>query len=186
VGDDTRDILLESAWFNPASDQRSFAPPGPGDRIGPSLRARRGSPCNAWRERATALILEIAGGQPGPVIEQRLAGTCPSPHRSRFAWPSQSRARYRADRRRGRRHSRTPGHATFGVMAMSSLVAAAERAPRYRDRSRPDRGSGPGLRLRPLPSRRPGGRLKIQAPAKSELPEALLRGSCARVDSRRS
>jgi len=71
VGDGTRDILLESAWFNPATII------GKGRRLGlatdSSHRFERGvDPELQTRavERATALILEIAGGEAGPVIEQ--------------------------------------------------------------------------------------------------------------------
>jgi len=71
VGDGTRDILLESAWFNPASII------GKGRRLGlatdSSHRFERGVDPELQKnamERATALIMEIAGGQPGPVIEK--------------------------------------------------------------------------------------------------------------------
>jgi len=71
VGDATRDILLESAWFNPATII------GKGRRLGlatdSSHRFERGvDPELQVRaiERATALILDIAGGRPGPVIEK--------------------------------------------------------------------------------------------------------------------
>ena len=71
VMDDTRDILLESAWFNPATII------GKGRRLGlatdSSHRFERGVDPElqvAAMERATALILEIAGGSAGPVVEQ--------------------------------------------------------------------------------------------------------------------
>ncbi|MGK7296406.1 MAG: phenylalanine--tRNA ligase subunit beta [Candidatus Wenzhouxiangella sp. M2_3B_020] len=71
VGDETRDILLESAWFNPATII------GKGRRFGLSTdsahRFERGVDPELQVdaiERATALILEIAGGTPGPVVEE--------------------------------------------------------------------------------------------------------------------
>lgn len=69
---DTRDILLESAWFNPA------AIIGKGRRYGlvtdSAHRFERGVDPQLQAtaiERATALIVAIAGGRPGPVLEQR-------------------------------------------------------------------------------------------------------------------
>ena len=71
VGDETRDILLESAWFNPA------AIIGKGRRLGlatdSSHRYERGVDPELQIqaiERATALMLQIAGGTAGPVIEK--------------------------------------------------------------------------------------------------------------------
>lgn len=72
VADGTTRILLESAWFNPASII------GKGRRYGLSTdsshRFERGVDPTLQRaaiERATALILEIAGGRAGPVVEAR-------------------------------------------------------------------------------------------------------------------
>lgn len=71
VTDQTRDILLESAWFNPASIV------GRARRLGLATesahRFERGVDPSLQQlamERATRLILEIAGGQPGPIVEQ--------------------------------------------------------------------------------------------------------------------
>jgi len=73
VGPDTTRILLESAWFNPASII------GKGRRFGLATdsahRFERGVDPQLQRlaiERATALILEIAGGRAGPVSEARI------------------------------------------------------------------------------------------------------------------
>ena len=68
--DDTRDIFLESAFFNPttvAGRARSF-----GLHTDSSHRFERGVDPDLQRlavERATALLLEVAGGEPGPVTE---------------------------------------------------------------------------------------------------------------------
>ncbi|GAB4168013.1 MAG: phenylalanine--tRNA ligase subunit beta [Wenzhouxiangellaceae bacterium] len=70
VGDQTRRILLESAWFNPASIV------GRARRHGLSTdsshRFERGVDPKLQHlaiERATALLVQIAGGRPGPVVE---------------------------------------------------------------------------------------------------------------------
>ncbi len=69
VQSDTRDILLESAWFNPATIS------GRARRLGLATesahRFERGVDPDLQRlaaERATALIVEIAGGRPGPLV----------------------------------------------------------------------------------------------------------------------
>jgi len=79
VGETTRDILLESAWFNPAVII------GRGRRLGLATdsahRFERGVDPALQRiavERATALIVEIAGGAPGPVVEQVDTNALPS------------------------------------------------------------------------------------------------------------
>ncbi|PVZ20181.1 MULTISPECIES: phenylalanine--tRNA ligase subunit beta [unclassified Pseudomonas] len=66
----TRDLFLESAFFEPVSvagKARSY-----GLHTDASHRFERGVDFNLAREaieRATALLLEITGGEPGPVIE---------------------------------------------------------------------------------------------------------------------
>ncbi|MEO2281857.1 phenylalanine--tRNA ligase subunit beta [Pseudoalteromonas pernae] len=70
VTDSTTDILLESAFFNPvaiAGQARSY-----GLHTDASHRYERGVDFALQRdamERATALLLEIVGGQAGPVVE---------------------------------------------------------------------------------------------------------------------
>ena len=71
VGDATTDIFLESAWFSPlaiAGRARSY-----GLHTDSSHRFERGVDPELQLqalERATFLLLEIVGGQAGPVIEQ--------------------------------------------------------------------------------------------------------------------
>ncbi len=78
VGDNTRRILLESAWFNPASiigRSRRY-----GLATDSAHRFERGVDPELQRiaiERATALITEIVGGRPGPVVERIVAGHLP-------------------------------------------------------------------------------------------------------------
>jgi phenylalanyl-tRNA synthetase beta chain len=70
VGDDTRDILLESAFFAPAAISGKAR--GYGLHTDSSHRFERGvDPELQVRaiERATRLLLEIAGGEPGPVVD---------------------------------------------------------------------------------------------------------------------
>jgi phenylalanyl-tRNA synthetase beta chain len=85
VGDRTRSIFFESAFFAPA------AIAGRARRLGlqtdSSLRFERGVdpelPLRAM-ERATELLLRIAGGEPGPVIEVRSTGHFPQRPRIRL------------------------------------------------------------------------------------------------------
>ncbi len=71
VSNETRDIFLESAYFNPlaiAGRARSC-----GLHTDSSHRFERGVSFELQREameRATALLLDIVGGRPGPIIEQ--------------------------------------------------------------------------------------------------------------------
>ena len=70
VGDTTRDVLLESAWFEPrtiALEARRR-----GMHTDASHRFERTVARDLQRramERATRLLVDIAGGEPGPVIE---------------------------------------------------------------------------------------------------------------------
>lgn len=70
VSENTQDILLESAFFNPvaiAGQARSY-----GLHTDASHRYERGVDYNLQHEameRATALLLDIVGGQAGPVVE---------------------------------------------------------------------------------------------------------------------
>jgi phenylalanyl-tRNA synthetase beta chain len=81
VGDNTRNIFLESAFFTPASIS------GRSRRYGlhtdASVRFERGvDPAHQARaiERATALLLEIAGGRPGFVTEVSSEAHLPARH----------------------------------------------------------------------------------------------------------
>ena len=70
VTSDTQDVFLESAFFNPvtmAGTARSY-----GLHTDASHRYERGVDYELQRtamERATQLLLDIAGGQPGPIVE---------------------------------------------------------------------------------------------------------------------
>ena len=80
VGDETTDILFESAWFNPlaiAGKARNY-----GKHTDSSHRFERGVDSQLQVdaiERATALMLDICGGQAGPVVIEESAEHLPAP-----------------------------------------------------------------------------------------------------------
>ncbi|MCW9014274.1 MAG: phenylalanine--tRNA ligase subunit beta [Gammaproteobacteria bacterium] len=80
VGDETRNLFLECAFFNPlaiAGKAREF-----GLHTDSSHRFERGvDPELSFKamERATQLLIDICGGQPGPVKEQSAAAYLPLP-----------------------------------------------------------------------------------------------------------
>ena len=80
VGDETTDILFESAWFNPlaiAGKARNY-----GKHTDSSHRFERGVDPQLQVdaiERATALMLDICGGQAGPVVIEESAEHLPAP-----------------------------------------------------------------------------------------------------------
>ena len=80
VGNNTTDILFESAWFNPlaiAGKARNY-----GKHTDSSHRFERGVDSQlqvAAIERASALMLDICGGQAGPVVIEESAEHLPAP-----------------------------------------------------------------------------------------------------------
>ena len=85
VSGDTRHILLESAWFRPrtiAVEARRR-----GLHSDASHRFERAVASDLQRraaERATALLLDIVGGRPGPVIDECREDHMPAPARIRL------------------------------------------------------------------------------------------------------
>jgi len=80
VGATTRDILLESAFFSPRAI--SGRPRAYGLTTDSSYRFERGvDPGLQVRalERATRLLLDLAGGKPGPVVDIAVAAHLPQP-----------------------------------------------------------------------------------------------------------
>ena len=78
VSETTRDVFLESAFFSP--DSIAGRPRRFGLHTDASLRFERGvDPVHQRRaiERATALLLDIAGGEPGPLVEEVDASELP-------------------------------------------------------------------------------------------------------------
>ncbi|HEX6928676.1 MAG TPA: phenylalanine--tRNA ligase subunit beta, partial [Gammaproteobacteria bacterium] len=72
VRDDTTDVFLECAWFNPAAI--NGRPRRLGLHTDAGYRFERGvDPAGQRRaiERATRLLIDIAGGRPGPVVANR-------------------------------------------------------------------------------------------------------------------
>ena len=182
VGDDTRDILLESAWFNPASIV------GRSRRLGLATesahRFERGVDPALQRlatERATGLILEIAGGEPGPLVEKRADEHLPQikpvevrlSRINRLLGTELGHDEVRSILERLDMQVEASGD-VFSVLAPSArrdieieadLIEEVARVYGY------DR----------LPTRRPGGRLTIRMPSETELPETALRAQlCAR------
>ena len=78
VTDDTKDILLESAFFTP--EVIAVTSRDRGIRSDSSHRFERGVDFDLQRkaiERATELLIKIAGGSPGPVIEKTVTKDMP-------------------------------------------------------------------------------------------------------------
>jgi phenylalanyl-tRNA synthetase beta chain len=180
VGDETTDILLESAWFNPASVI------GRARRLGLATesahRFERGVDPELQRlamERATELVLAIAGGSPGPVQEalderhlpampevrlrpervNRLLGTELS---AGAILASLSRLGMRVDED-GEEFRVTPPSARRDIQIEVDLIEEVARLQGYDQ----------------LPSRPPGGRLKLAPTPEAEVPLRLLRRQLA-------
>ncbi len=180
VTDSTTDILLESAWFNPASII------GRGRRLGLATesahRFERGvDPALQRRaaERATALILEIAGGRPGPLNEALNTDLLP---------------RNRAVRLRLARLNRVLGSQLSGdeveqiLQRLDMTVETSDAGWKVTANSaRRDIEIEEDLieevarvyGYDRLPTRKPGGRLSICLPGEGELPEQRLRRQLA-------
>ncbi|AKS42036.1 phenylalanine--tRNA ligase subunit beta [Wenzhouxiangella marina] len=180
VEEDTVDVLLESAWFNPE------AIIGRARRLGLATesahRFERGVDPKLQElacERATALILDIAGGQAGPLVSTVEAAHRPDSQPVRMRVPALNRllgSEFSASEagelleRLGMRVD-TDGD-TLTAIAPSArrdieieadLIEEVARVYGY------DR----------LPTRRPGGGLSIHVASESELPEQRLRHQIA-------
>ena len=180
VSEATRDILLESAWFNPVVIS------GRARRLGLATesahRFERGVDPQLQRtavERATALILAIAGGRAGPVIEERLDQHLPEVLPVRLRLDRLNRVLGaeldgeevaailgRLDmnvKREGDEFLVEAPSARRDIEIEADLIEEVARIYGY------DR----------LPSRRPGGRLTLSVPAETQLPERFLREQLA-------
>ena len=80
VSETTRDVFLESAWFNPSDlmgEPRHYRL-----NTDASHRFERGVDPALQREaieRATRLLIDIAGGRPGPITDEKEAAHLPEP-----------------------------------------------------------------------------------------------------------
>ncbi len=180
VTDQTRDILLESAWFNPASIV------GRARRLGLATesahRFERGVDPRLQRqamERATALIMTIAGGRPGPVLEEVDKRHLPTgaqvnlrPDRANRLLGTQLQTAEMVDilQRLGMQVGAgdqqllvTPPPARRDIAIEVDLIEEIARVYGY------DR----------LPSRRPRGRLRLSTESETRLPERKLRHQLA-------
>ncbi|QOC23959.1 phenylalanine--tRNA ligase subunit beta [Wenzhouxiangella sp. AB-CW3] len=180
VSDTTRDILLESAWFNPAVIS------GRARRMGLSTesahRFERGvDPALQRRaiERATSLILDIAGGSPGPVVEECVEERVPVNTAVRLRLERVNRllgTELRADevgsilgrlgmavRQEGEEFHVQASSARRDIEIEADLIEEVARIYGYDQ----------------LPVRRPGGRLTLRMSPESRLPERQMREQLA-------
>lgn len=180
VGDGTANIFLEAAWFAPAVISGKARVLGLSSEaahrfergVDPGLHARA-------VERATALILDIAGGRPGPVRVTRDDGHMP-------AAPTVNLRLARINRLLGA--DIDPGFVTDALTRLGMDVVAAGEAFRVTPPgTRPDIAIEADLieevaRLYGydnLPETRPGGRLTARAAPERVLPESRLRQTLA-------
>jgi len=180
VGESTCDILLESAWFNPVVIS------GRARRLGLATesahRFERGVDPQLQRtavERATALILDIAGGRPGPVIEQ-----CQDEH-----LPETAPVRLRLDRLNRLLGAEIDGEEVAVILGRLDMHVEREgndfvvHAPSARRDIEIEADLIEEIAriygYDRLPSRRPGGRLSLRIPAETQLPERFLREQLA-------
>ena len=170
VSDETTDVFFEAAFWPQdfmAGRARSY-----GLHTDASLRFERGvDPEGQARavERATALLLEISGGDAGPLVVQTAART-PASTRDDCASPCPSRAIAGSQNRRRNRHRYSCSAWVSSTHVDGRMERqGAESSVRHRYRGRPDRGDCPHIwlrrdtgdhgsrgnrRLRPLPSRK--------------------------------
>src|SRR5690625_3489379 len=180
VGDDTRNILLEAAWFNPD------VVGGKARRLGlateSSHRFERGVDPQLPRlamERATRLILELAGGRPGPVAEACDKARLPVPKAVTMRLSRLNRLLGTAlsaavvndvFERLGMQVSRhedvfevTPPSTRSDIAIEADLIEEVARIYGYNR----------------LPARHPGGEIIVQPPAETQLQEEQLREQLA-------
>ena len=85
VSEATRDVFLESAWFSP--DDLMGEPRHYRLNTDASHRFERGVDPALQRdaiERATRLLIDIAGGRPGPIVDEREPSHLPEPNAIRL------------------------------------------------------------------------------------------------------
>ncbi len=176
VSDETRDILLESAWFNPASIS------GRARRLGmatdSSHRFERGVDPELQRlaiERATALIIEIAGGRPGPVLDESDPQHMPATHDVDLR-PARVNQLLGTDLASNRIADLLSG---LGMQVAADGERLSVRPPsRRRDIELEVDLIEEVARLvgyDALPSKRPGGSLRSQVPSEKQVPERAIR-----------
>ncbi len=176
VNAQTRDIFLESAFFSPlavAAQARAF-----GLHTDASHRFERGVDPELSREaaeRATALLLEIAGGEPGPLVEMA----------SHSHLPARSRIRLRAARLEQALGKSLPVDEVSEILERLGTVVTADgdgwvaEAPSWRfDMAIEEDLIEEVARIHGynrLPVRRPSARLALRADHEARTPLARLR-----------
>lgn len=180
VTEQTRDILLESAWFNPASIV------GRARRLGLATesahRFERGVDPTLQQlamDRATGLIMAIAGGRPGPVVEQHDAAHL----------PGQVSVRLRPERVNRLLGTKLDPGDMLGILEQLGMQIDIERdhlqvtpQPSRRDIALEVDLIEEIARVHGydrLPTRRPRGRLRLLAESEGRLPERKLRHQLA-------
>lgn len=180
VDDNTQDILLESAWFNPdviVGKARRF-----GLATESSHRFERGVDPDLQVlacERATALILDIAGGQPGPVVQAIDEGHLPKRHPVELRLDRLNRllgTSFSIDEA-ARLLERLGMEVEVGTDSLSALAPSARRDIEIEADLIEEVARVYGYDR--LPTRAPGGGLKIRVESELTLPEARLRAQLA-------
>ena len=180
VDEHTEDVLLESAWFNPESiigRARRF-----GLSTESSLRFERGVDPELQViacERATALILEIAGGQPGPIVNEI----------NRAHMPQDKSVSLRVDRlnrllgtefdidQAARLLKRLEMKVTINGDGLTAKAPSARRDIEIEADLIEEVARIYGYDR--LPTRRPGGGLRLRVDSETSLPERQLRTQLA-------
>lgn len=176
VSDSTRDLFLEAAFFDTialAGKARSY-----GLHTDSSHRFERGVDSQLARkamERATRLILDIVGGEPGPIVEQvseaHLPKVAPITLRAERVTQMLGMPLDAAEIVRLLQALEADGGSRRGRAVVSRRT---EPSLRHFPGSRPDRGTGPSLRLQP-----PAGALPAGAPGAEQQAGSARRAAAA-------
>jgi phenylalanyl-tRNA synthetase beta chain len=180
VDDDTVDVLLESAWFNPETIV------GRARRLGlateSSHRFERGVDPALQAlacERATALILEIAGGRPGPLTEVVHPDHVPSnaPVELRSSRLNRVLGTDFSTQQAGALLTRLGMEVSLETDRLTATAPSARRDIEIEADLIEEVARVHGYDH--LPTRRPGGRLSLEVESESSLPEIRMRTQLA-------
>ncbi len=180
VDSQTQDVLLESAWFSPdviVGRARRF-----GLSTESSHRFERGVDPELQTlacERATALILEIAGGQPGPVVQAVDAQHLPTrrPVELRLDRLNRLLGTAFTIKEAGALLQRLDMDVAIHETSLTALAPSARRDIEIEADLIEEVARVFGYDK--LPTRRPGGGLSLHVESESSLPEARIRAQFA-------